>query len=197
MHRGRTRMMALAAVASLLVVAAGCGNATDKMARKASEKMIEHAADGDVDVQIGKDGNVVVQGEDGNFSMSGEDGTFKMENEDGSFSSEAGKVPASWPDDVPLPSPFEVQAGSEMMDAGGETYSTVGGTTSISVDELKTFYAEALSEWEEVTNSTSSVDGRSHVQSAYETTNRTVTIMITEVDGPTQLNISHTLDTDG
>lgn len=185
-------MVALAAAASLLVVATGCG----KVAEKATEKVAEQAIGDGADVDLDSDGNVVVKSEDGNFEMSGEDGSFKMENEDGSFSSEAGKVPESWPDDVPLPSQFEVQAGSEMLDAGGETYVTVGGTTSVSVDELKTFYAEALSGWDEVSSSTSSMDGSTNVQLVYEKTNRTVTVMSSEVEGTTQLNISHTIDTD-
>lgn len=196
-HRGRTRTMAVAVTASLLLVATGCGKAADKMAQKAGEKMIESAAGEGVDVDLGKDGNMQVKTEDGSFSMSGEDGSFNMEMEDGSFSSQAGEIPSSWPDDLPLPSKIEVEMGTEMMDADGGATVMVSAITPVSVEELKAFYAEALSEWDETYSSSSSSDGMSYVQVGYAKNDRSVMIMLSEVDGASQINVTHTLEIDG
>ncbi|MEO6987775.1 MAG: hypothetical protein ABI239_03920 [Aquihabitans sp.] len=163
------------ALASLLLVATGCGKAADKLSEKATEKAIESAAGEGVDVDLDGDGN------------------FAIETEDGSYSAQVGKVPASWPDDVPLPPDLTVvQSGTEMADAEGITTTSVSFTTNATASAVAEFYTDALSDWTDTMNSTSSADSGDFSQLMYEKGDRTVVIIAASSEGETQVTINHT-----
>lgn len=183
--------MAVVASGALLLVATGCGKAGDKIAEKASEKAIEQAAGEGADVDLDSDGNIVVKTEDGNFSASGEDGSFKMETEDGSFSSETGKLPASWPDDLPLPTNAKVQTGTEMSEGDSGAMVSVTSITSASVDDVEEFYDEVLSDWEQTNNTASTNGDMSYIQQNFVKADRAIMLMISESDEGTMVNINH------
>jgi len=77
-----TVMRTLLLVPLIAVGLTGCGGAQEA----ASEQLVEQTVGGDVDVEIGDDGQVA--------SVETEDGSLEM--------SASGEVPEEWPDDVPL-----------------------------------------------------------------------------------------------
>lgn len=145
MSRITRHLVATTSAASLLLLA-GCGAAAEKASEKATEQMVESQTGGDVDIDS-SDGSVQIETEDGTISSDGE-GNVEIETEDGSFSSSgSGEVPASWPEDVPLPAGLTVQVGSEQDASDGRLVSIIGTTTD-SPEEVLATLKEALADWE-------------------------------------------------
>ena len=77
-----TVMRTLLVVPLIAIGLTGCGGAQEG----ASEQLVEQTVGGDVDIELGDDGQVA--------SVETEDGSVEM--------SASGEVPEEWPDDVPL-----------------------------------------------------------------------------------------------
>lgn len=88
-------------VAGVGLALAGCGSAAENL----TERAIEEAGGGQVDVEMDEDG--------GSFSVQGEDG-------EGSYQvSGDGSMPDDWPEDIPLPD-GQVMGSSSFSDDNGE-----------------------------------------------------------------------------
>lgn len=173
--RGTTRAIASALVAGTLLVA-GCGDDTGSPSEEGLEALIEQQGGGDVDLDMG------------------DDGEFSMESEDGSFSTGT-EIPDSWPDDVPLPDSLEIESASEMLDnTTGSGIITVSGRTSAAPDDVAEFYSDALGDWEEAMNMSSSSGGAASITQAYEQEGRIVTVNATEDGDATSVIVSVSLE---
>lgn len=176
--RARARHLSIAAAAGAILLA-GCSSAADKVTEQGLEQLIESQGGGNVDLDLGGDGSVSIQGEDGSsWSMGG------------------AEVPDTWPADVPLPDEYDVQTASTSTDAAsGGQMTILLGTTSMSLEQVQQFYADALSGWEEGMNMTSSSGGSGSMTLAYSRDGRTV--MVTagdEADGSVYLQVSHIVE---
>ncbi|MCB0977180.1 MAG: hypothetical protein KDB02_06935 [Acidimicrobiales bacterium] len=152
----------------------GCGAASDKATEKLTEKAIEAQTGGDVDIDTKGDGS------------------FKLETEDGSFESGTGKVPSSWPDDVPLPKDIQVLSGQTTDTNDGKLVAIVA-TTTTAADELLAELKEALSGWKMSGETTSTGGGATITGAQWDTEGRRVTFAATTTgEGETSLTIGHT-----
>lgn len=175
--RKRVHQLAAVAVTALVLLTTGCGKVAEKASEKATEKALESAAGEGVDVDLDGDGNVEVK------------------TADGSYSTQTGKVPGSWPEDIPLPEDLVVLAGTELTDASTGATTNISGTTSASVSEIKDFYIDAMSGWTESMNSTSSTADGEFAQLMYENDGRMFVLIASVAEGETQVNINHTEST--
>lgn len=172
MHR-TVRPVAAVLAGVALLGAAGCGQAAEKVAEKATEEAIESQAGDGAKVDIGQDG------------------TFEIETEEGSYSAGTGEVPEGWPDDVPLPDGLEIVTGSNLGN-DAERITSVIGTTDESPDAVAAFYEEALSDWEEASSMDSNADGASFRSVSYTSGERTLQLTISEdAEGVTTLSVTH------
>ena len=109
-----TVMRTLLVVPLIAIGLTGCGGAQEG----ASEQLVEQTVGGDVDIELGDDGQVA--------SVETEDGSVEM--------SASGEVPEEWPDDVPL---FEDGVVSNSQVA------TTDDVTIVSIDYLTDADAES------------------------------------------------------
>lgn len=174
--RATTRPIAAALVAGTLLVAGCGGDDTGSPTEEGLEELIEQQGGGDVDLDMG------------------EDGDFSMETDEGSFTG-GSELPESWPDEVPLPDDLEIVNASEIVDnTSGSGMLSVSGRTSLTPDEVGELYTEALSDWEESMNMSSSSGGSASVTQAFEQEGHVVTVSATEDGDATSLIISFTTE---
>lgn len=151
------RPLALTALGAVLVVSTACGKASEAVSEAATERILEQAGGGDVDIDF-----------DG-------DGAFEVKTEDGSFSTGTGEIPGSWPDDVPLP-PLRDVVGSEINDANGGELVNVAGATDLSIEEVEAFFADALDGWTETLRSSFGDGSSQTLQLGYDLDGRTLVV---------------------
>ena len=97
----KTAKVVLGVIVVLLVLVGGCQMIARKAGEMITEKMIENASDGKAKVDV-KDGSMTVTTSEGTFTTNG------------------GKMPDGWPEDVPVYPGSSVQfSGTSAMEAGG------------------------------------------------------------------------------
>jgi len=171
----RSSIAALAISSTLLI---SCGAATDKVAEKASEKIVEEA----VESQTGADVDIDTNG----------DGSVKIETEDGSYSSGTGKVPEQWPTDLSLPEGLTILSGTTMDTDEGKLV-TVGATSKQSATELLDLMKDQLSDWTISGETTSESSDASIAGAQWDKDGRRVNLMATFAAGSdTSVTIAHT-----
>lgn len=172
--RATTRTFAAALAAGTLLVTGCGGDDTGSPSEEGLEALIEQQGGGDVDLDMG------------------EDGEFSMETDEGSFSGGT-ELPESWPSEVPLPDDLEIENASEIVDnSSGSGMLSVSGRTSMSPDEVADFYADGLDDWEEAMNMSSSSGGTATTSLAFESGDNIVTVNATEDGDATNVVISFT-----
>lgn len=165
-----TRRAAGAALAAALVVtgASGCGKAAEKVAERAAEESVERASDGQADVDLAE-------------------GSFEVETEDGTFSAGTGELPASWPDDIPLPDDMAISAASESDRNGGEI--TLIGSTDLALDDTVALIEDGLADWETTDRTTASAGGGESININLTQGTRTLFVQVNDNGtGSTSLN---------
>lgn len=138
------------------------------------ERAIEQASQGDVDVDISRNGTMDIKGKDGeNYNVS---------------SGENVKVPDDWPSSVPILSDAKLSFAGK-MDGKGEGSMSVLYTTGKSVSDVATYYTESLAEngW---TIEAQMSTGDGSVVSATKNENETVGIYISKSEDATMVNVS-------
>ncbi|WP_338747965.1 hypothetical protein [Janibacter alittae] len=93
MHATIGRIGGIVLAATLVT---GCSTIADKAGEKVAEKGMEAAGGGDVDIDSDDDGKVTIESDEGSLEVGGDE------------------LPAGFPDEVPLPDDFEVQASMSM-----------------------------------------------------------------------------------
>jgi hypothetical protein len=118
--------------------------------------VFKRLANGDIEIDLGADGGVTLRAD--------------------SFST-GGKVPADWPEDVPLPADLKVRAAVRSETSGGPTFVVDGGTAA-SVSEVRALYEQALRSWTSIGDRASSAPAPAPVQLAYRSDKRLVIVEI-------------------
>lgn len=142
---------------------------------RALERAIEQASNGDVDVDIDRNGNVQFRGEDGeSYNMSaGEDVS----------------LPDNWPASVPIVGGAKITYAGSMMGAEGEGGTSVMFTTSQKVSEVSNYYKSELESngWT-IQGVVSTGDGT--IISGTKSDTENVAIYIASAGNETSVNIS-------
>ncbi len=89
-----TVMLGLCTLLVSALIFSGCG-LQEKIGESITEKLLESAADNDVNVDL-SNGDFSISTEEGNYSYDDESGSFTMEGEDGSYA--ASGEAAEWPE---------------------------------------------------------------------------------------------------
>jgi len=162
-----TVMRALLLVPFVAVGLTACGAAQEAV----SEQLVEQAVGGDVDLELGDDGQVA-----------------SIETEDGSLEMNAGaEVPEEWPGDVPLFDGGEIFS-SQVFTVDGETSVVVSYTTD--ADPEATF--DSLIEAYEAAGFAAESTSRGDFASYFGTRGDTIlsAALISSVDSPSTVQIS-------
>ncbi|NLV55976.1 MAG: hypothetical protein GXY13_10235 [Acidimicrobiales bacterium] len=165
----KVRAIGTLALGAALVVTAGCGKVAEKAAEKTAEKVVEDQTGGSVDFDA-------------------DDGGIDIETEDGSLSIGTGDVPEEWPADIPL-DVFEVETSSSSRTDGLSIY--LSGPASSSVDDVVAAYRDALSDWDETGDLSSSTGDFESATVSFEDGDRTLTLNVVEDAGDTQVSLSY------
>ena len=163
-----TVMRALLLVPFVAVGLTACGAAQEAV----SEQLVEQAVGGDVDLELGDDGQVA--------SIETEDGSLEM--------SAGGEVPEEWPDDVPLFDGGEISS-SQVFTVDGETAVVVSYTTE--ADPEATFDS-LIEAYEAAGFAAESTSNTGDFASYYGTRGDTIlsAALISSVDSPSTVQIS-------
>ena len=147
------RIRVLVLLCALIVVAASCGAASDKISERIAEEAIEASGGGELDVDISGDGD---------------DMTINVETEEGSFSTGSNvELPGEL--NVPVPDGGNVTASGTQ---GSSAYASITYPRD-RYDEIASFYDDWTSgtgdEWETYT-STFDMDGETQRSAQWSTT---------------------------
>lgn len=140
------------------------------------EKMLEDATGGSVDIDADGAGSLTITDEDGStIEISGEG---------------EGKLPADWPNSVPLLSDASIEYGGTVQNGEGRNLTVVYATKQ-SVQEAARFYADALGKngWAVEANLNT---GDGAMISATQGENTTAVAYITEGDGGASVSVNVT-----
>lgn len=141
-----------------LIVAGGCGKASEKIAEKATEKAIERSG-GDVDIDGGKvkigteegdltyetddDGNLKVTGPDGEVMMETDgEGGLSITGEDGESTFTTGgdaEIPEGWPEGLDLPDGATLTGSSSLGTAETRVLTIQAGVPGTAADVYDDF----------------------------------------------------------
>ncbi len=143
------------------LIATGCKSPGEKLAEKATEKMLETAGGEGTDVDIDS-----------------ETGEMTIKSGDTEITSSA-KLPSDWPSDVPTYTGATI-SGSFSSSSEGQFGGWITLATSDSADKVKTWYADSLSQegWTEESNFSSSSDGVDSTLVSYTKSERNLLISI-------------------
>lgn len=169
-NRTKRAALVLLVTAPLALGLSSCGKAVEKVSEKAAEKSIEKASGGDAKVDLGKD-EVNIKTKDGTMSY-------------------GAKLPENWPSDIPLPKDFEIVGGSDLSE-GSDVMMSVGGTTSMSADDVVSFYADKMSGWEKE-GELNMGDAKQNRTVSYKKDNLMFILGVSEENGETQVSLSYT-----
>lgn len=95
----------------------GCSAMADKAGEKVAEKGMEAAGGGGVDIDSEGDGKVTIESDEGSLEVGGSD------------------LPDGFPDDVPLPDDFEIEAAMSMGTADNQTFTVRMTSPDADVDQ--------------------------------------------------------------
>ena len=178
----RNRWMMVATVTAVVAVVATTGCSGEDLAERVIENRIEQEAGGDVDIDF-DDGDLSIKTEDGEFSIDvdedgdgnvsisgeSEDGEFSIESEGGDtvikseegtiIGSTSGDLPDGFPDSVPVPEGFEIQASQSMSTAEGTSYILSGTIDESPSDVADQLIADLESSGYEQVQSTTTPEG--------------------------------------
>lgn len=161
------------------LLSTGCKSPGEKLAEKATEKMLETAGGEGTDVDIDS-----------------ETGEMTIKSEGTEITSSA-KLPSDWPSDVPVYTGATV-SGSFSSSSEGQFGGWVNLTTPDSADKVKTWYADELLKegWEEEGNFSSSSDGLDSTMISYTKSERSLLISMGQDSADTNLTtLTLTVDT--
>lgn len=164
--RGHRQPFTSSAAIGVLLLVAGCGEASER----GLEQVIESQAGADVDVDLD------------------DDGSFSLQSDEGSVQFGAAEVPDSWPDDVPLPDLVDLTATE--FSADGETMQTIAGTTPMSATEVEALFAE-LEGWTQEGRSASNADGASSVTLVLTRDDRELVVLVNDGGAESYVSISN------
>jgi len=182
------RVLTAVLTGSVLIAAVGCGKISEKATEKLVEKGIEAGTGGKVDIDPDS-GKFRFENEDGALDFDAEQGGMSFESDDGSFQTGAG-MPDGWPEDIPLPSGFEVVSGHS-MEEGDSRAVGIAGEADGTPEQIMDFYEDALSSWEQLRSSTSGGDGEDMRTAVYESGNRALTVNAYSDEGGSSVSMQY------
>jgi len=144
-----------------------------------SERLVEEALGGEVDLEIGEDGQIA--------SIETEDGSFEM-------SAGGGDAPEEWPGDVPLFDGGEISS-SQVYTADGQTVVAISYTTDADPEATFDSLIEAYEAAGFVAMSTSNMGDDSGIFATYAASRGDTTLsagVISSVDSPTIVQLTVT-----
>lgn len=157
------RIAASLLAAVLLVGSSGCSSITDR----AVEKIVKRELGGYVD-------------------FDGDDDSVRVETDEGLFTSGT-TIPEDWPSDVPIPPDLEV-SGSSVVRSYDEKSFSLHRISQMSTKEIKDFYADAFSDWEETREVEVGVD-QHMVQVGYQKGEMSMSVSVFDQDGGRNVTI--------
>lgn len=151
------------------MVLTACGNSAERLAEEAAERALESEGGGDVDIELGEDG------EEGSIVVETEEGTQSM-----SFGS--GELPDGLT--LPVMDGYEVIGSTVMQQEGGSLVNAQLEYPDAGLDDLVSFYEDHFSTvGDALLNTSQSGSGDSQTYSWF-TESAQVTVSRIEVDGP-------------
>ncbi len=170
-----TVLRSLLLVPLIAVGFTACGAAQEAV----SEQLVEQAVGGDVDLELGDDGQIA--------SIETEDGSFEM-------SAGGGEVPEEWPGDVPLFDGGEISS-SQVATVDGQTVVVVSYTTDADPEATFDSLIEAYEAAGFAAMSTSNTGDDNGIFATYAASRGDTTLsagVISSVDSPTIVQLSVT-----
>jgi len=125
MRNAITAIMLIAAAG--LLVLAGCNRLAEKAGERVAERAMERATGEKVDVDVTKDGATITRDEDGSVTTLGADA----------------KLPAGWPDEVPVYPGAELIAATEVNEEGNQGFN-LGLKTADAGEDVLAFYRDKM-----------------------------------------------------
>lgn len=167
-RRARARVRVLALGLAVLPGLAACSS------ESASERIVESATGGEVDVDISDDGDsITYESDDGSITFGG-----------------SGEVPEEWPADVPLPDDLRIESSVETVTADG-LYLALVAQVAESPEDVAALYADALSAWTEVSSITTQGANGELRSISYQDGERQLLVSVEDNRGSTTLTLTY------